>query len=60
MAEIDEAAVEKRAKALAEADGYSWDFELRPWKPGTKIETQLSPEKKREYLDRARAELRNA
>jgi hypothetical protein len=59
MAEITNGAVERRAKALAEADGFAWQLELQPVRPGAKVDLQayLSPERRQQYLDRARAEL---
>jgi hypothetical protein len=61
MAEPNEAAVLKRAKAAAEQDGFTWEFNFGdPGARGIPLRGQhfLSEERRREYLDRARAELR--
>jgi len=60
MPEPNENDVLVRAKELAEHDGYPWDIEFKSWTPGTKVVPQpyLDPGKKQQYLDRARAELR--
>jgi hypothetical protein len=65
MAEISEAAIEKRAKALAEQDGFTWDVYWNPPQgPYAKIGagarlTFLQPDDPRIqlYRDRARAKL---
>ena len=51
MAEISEKAIEKRAKALAEADGYTWQIEFQPVRPSTPAELQrwLSEDRRKEY-----------
>lgn len=58
MAEISEAAIERRAKALAEKDGYAWRIEFQPSRPGEKLvgHAPLTDKQRKEYLDRARAE----
>jgi hypothetical protein len=58
MAEISVAIV-RRAKTLAERDGFSWELSFRPVIPGAKIEFQpyLNNERRQRYLDQARAEL---
>jgi hypothetical protein len=60
MPEISDVAVEIRAKALAEQDGFAWELEYGPMTGGAKTQGQayLSPERKQQYLDRARADLR--
>ena len=61
MAEPNEAAVLKRAKAAAAQDGFTWEFNFGdPGARGIPLRGQhfLSEERRREYLDRARAELR--
>jgi hypothetical protein len=62
MAQPDQAAVVKRAKALAKQDGFTWelDFDV-PSAPGSPLRGQhfLSKDRKQEYLERARADLRN-
>lgn len=59
MAKIDETAVLARAKELAERDGYPWTLEFGPTIPRGKIAVQpyLSDELRRQYVERARAEL---
>jgi hypothetical protein len=61
MAEPNEAAVLKRAKAAAEQGGFTWEFNFDdPGTRGTPLKGQrfLSEERRQEYLERARAELR--
>jgi len=61
MARINDAAViAKRAKALAERDGFAWEISFQPMIPGAKIKPQpyLDEERRQQYLDQARAELR--
>jgi hypothetical protein len=61
MAEPNEAAVLKRAKAAAEQDGFTWKFHfgsLRALRTPLKGQHFLSEDRRREYLERARAELR--
>jgi hypothetical protein len=60
MAEITDAAVEKRAKALSERDGFAWQLEYQPVNPGAKIKGQVlvSEEQREQYLAQARGELR--
>jgi hypothetical protein len=61
MAEPNEAAVLKRAKAAAEQDGFTWEFNFgSPGATGIPLRGQhfLSEERRRQYLDRARTELR--
>lgn len=54
----DEVAVERRARELAEQDGYTWELIYKPVIPGAPIKPQryLSEERKQEYRARARAE----
>jgi hypothetical protein len=58
MAEPNEAAVLKRAKAAAEQDGFTWELDFGA--PGAPLRRQhfLSKEHQQEYLERARADLR--
>jgi hypothetical protein len=61
MAEIDEAAVLERAKALAEQDGYAWELNfVAPSAPYAPIKSQpyLGDEARKRYVERARFELR--
>jgi hypothetical protein len=61
MAEPNEAAVLKRAKAAAEQDGFTWEFNFDdPGTRGTLLKGQhfLSKERRQQYLERARTELR--
>jgi hypothetical protein len=61
MAEPNEAAVLTRAKAAAEQDGFTWEFNFgSPGALGTPLRGQrfLSEERRQEYLESARAELR--
>ena len=61
MAEPNEAAVLKRAKAAAEQDGFTWEFNFGdPGARGIPPKSQhfLSEERRQEYLERARVELR--
>jgi hypothetical protein len=60
MAIINESAIQKRARELAERDGFTWQLDYNPERPGTKVAVQsyLSPERRQHYLDRAVAELR--
>ena len=61
MAEPNEAAVLKRAKAVAEQDGFTWEFNFGdPGARRTPLKGQhfLSEERRQEYLERARVELR--
>jgi hypothetical protein len=61
MAEPNEAAVLKRAKAAAEEDGFTWEFNFGlTGALGIPLRGQhfLSEDRRREYLERARAELR--
>ena len=55
---VDEGTVVKRAKALAEQDGFAWELTMDPPKPG-KVEGKrlLDDARRQEYLARARAEL---
>jgi hypothetical protein len=59
MAEISEAAVEGRARQLAEQEGYSWQLEYQPIALGTPSYPQryLSPERRHQFLETARAQL---
>ena len=56
MAEIDEAAVLERAKALAEKDGYVW--EQHPHEKRAITMFILTGEQRDQYLFKARSELR--
>jgi hypothetical protein len=62
MAQPDQAAVLKRAKACAEQDGFTWELDftspsaLRAPLRGLRF---LSEDRRQEYLERARADLRN-
>jgi|GEM_PF-5807424 len=62
MAGINDAtAIARRAKALAERDGFAWEISFQPVIPGAKIKPQpyLDDERRRQrYLNQARAELR--
>jgi hypothetical protein len=61
MAEPNEVAVLKRAKAAAEQDGLTWEFNFgSPGASGIPRRGQhfLSENRRQEYLERARAELR--
>lgn len=60
MAEPDEQAVERRAKELAEQDGYTWQSEFKPIIPGAPIRPRrlLTEDRRKEYVALARAELR--
>jgi hypothetical protein len=55
MTEPDDAAAEKRAKELAERDGFAWELSYRP--EANKLERFPCAERRQEYLTRARAEL---
>jgi hypothetical protein len=59
MAEIDDETIAKRARALAEADGFAWTLSFRH-DPNCQPPPQgafLSAERRKQYMDRARAEL---
>lgn len=60
MAEPNEAAVLDRAKALAKKEGFAWEPDFGPAEFRAPIRGQhfLSADRQREYLERARAELR--
>jgi hypothetical protein len=60
MAEPNDAVVLRRAKAAAEQDGFTWEFGV-PGAFGAPLRRQhfLSKERQQEYLERARADLRN-
>jgi hypothetical protein len=61
MAEPDASAVLKRAKALAEQDGFTWEFDFgSPGVQGIPLRGQhfLSEERRQEYLERARVDMR--
>jgi hypothetical protein len=61
MAELDEAAVLSRGKALAAEDGFTWELDFTvPSARRTALRSQhfLSEDRRQEYLERARAELR--
>jgi len=60
MAEIDEAAVLIRAKALAAQDGFTWDIDFSSLPEGGSTFRGLrflSENRRREYLARVRTEL---
>jgi hypothetical protein len=62
MAELDETAVLKRAKVLAQRDGFTWELDFGvPGAPRTMLRGKrfLSRDRQQEYLERARAELRS-
>jgi hypothetical protein len=54
MIELDEAAVLRRAKAVAAEDGFTWQLDYAA--PGVRLRGQhfLSEDRRREYLARAR------
>jgi len=54
--EFGYAAVDERAKACAEQDGFAWDLQNWSMIPGAKAQMLLSPVRRRLYLDRARAD----
>lgn len=59
MPEQQDAAVTRRAKALAEQDGFAWELNcepIRPYEEG-KGKFWLTEERRRQYLDRARTDL---
>jgi hypothetical protein len=61
MGEHDNAAVLKRAKAIANDDGFAWELDFgEPGLPRAKVRGQhfLSKDRQEEYLERARLELR--
>ena len=61
MVEPNEGAVLKRAKAAAEQDGFTWEFNFGdPGARGVPLKGQhfLSEERRQQYLERARADLR--
>ena len=61
MAELGEAAVLTRAKALAAQDGFTWELDFgMPGALGAPLRGRhfLSKESQHEYLERARVELR--
>jgi hypothetical protein len=61
MAKLDEAAVLKRGKELAAQDGFTWELDFTvPSAQRTPLRGQhfLSEDRRQEYLERARAELR--
>ena len=61
MAEVDEAAILARAKALAEQDGFAWELDFgSPGVPRAKLRGQhfLSKDLQQEYLERASVDLR--
>jgi hypothetical protein len=62
MAEPDEAAVLRRAKAFAKEDGFTWelDYEVSgALRTPLRGQHFLSKDRQLEYLERARADLRN-
>jgi len=61
MAEPNEGAVLKQAKAAAEQDGFTWEFNFgSPGAIGIPLKGQrfLTEERRQRYLERARADLR--
>ena len=60
MVVLDEAAVLRRAKAVAAKDGFTWQLDYDA--PGTRLRGQhfLSEDRRREYLAQARDEFRKA
>ena len=61
MAELDETAVLARAKEIAAQDGFTWEFDFSaPNQQRGPLRRQhfLSRDQQEEYLERARAELR--
>jgi hypothetical protein len=61
MAEPDEATVLKRAKAAAEQGGFTWEFSFGSRGAAgipRKGQHFLSEERRQQYLERARVELR--
>ena len=61
MAELDEADVLSRGKALAAQDGFTWELDFSfPREQRTPLRGQhfLSADRREDYLERARAELR--
>ena len=61
MAELDEAAVLSRGKALAAQDGFTWELDFSiPSAQRAPLRHQhfLSEDRRQEYLERARTELR--
>jgi hypothetical protein len=61
MVELSEAAVLKRAKALAKEDGFTWELDYEvPGALRTPLRGQhfLSKDRQQEYLERARVNLR--
>jgi len=59
MAETSEAVIERRARQLAEQEGYAWQLELQQMAPGmpSKPQRYLSPERRQQFLETARAQL---
>jgi hypothetical protein len=57
---INQSAIQRRARELAERDGFTWQLEYSADRPGTMLPVQsyLSPAHRQQYLDRAVAELR--
>jgi hypothetical protein len=61
LPELNETSVLRRAKALAEQDGFAWELNYRARNgQHAKINLQryLDDEHRQQYLERARAELR--
>ena len=57
MTEIDDAAVEKRAKKLCEENGTHWDVEVHSRTHGAKLAGTIDEQGKEEYRARARKQL---
>jgi hypothetical protein len=59
MTEIDEAAVEMRAKELCTADGHAWDDGVHPVKRWAELAVSIGEAGRAAYRARAREQLRN-
>lgn len=60
MAEIvDDAAVLDRGKALAARDGFTWEIDFSATRGSFRGLRFLSEERRREYLEKARAEMQS-
>jgi hypothetical protein len=59
MAEISNAAINRRAVELAAKDGFAWQLEFTPVQPRQPLQTRpvLDDAGRQKYRDRARAEL---
>jgi hypothetical protein len=61
MDELDEAAVLRRGKALAAQDGFTWELDFAlpsAQRPSLRGQHFLSEDRRHEYLERAREDLR--